>query len=75
MRAMTAMASELTPREAAVCALLTAGQTAKQAAAALGISPYTVVEHKKRIFRKLGVDNIVRLTRAMLMKEMGKGEE
>lgn len=69
------MASELTPREAAVCALLTAGQTAKQAAAALGISHRTVETHKRRIFDKMGVDNIVRLTRAMLMKEMGKGEE
>lgn len=66
------MASELTPREAAVCALLTAGQTAKQAAAALGISHRTVETHKRRIFDKMGVDNIVRLTRAMLMKEMGK---
>jgi DNA-binding NarL/FixJ family response regulator len=64
----------LTPREAAVCALLTAGESAKEAGAALGISYRTVETHKWRIFKKMGVDNIVKLTRVVMMREIGKEE-
>lgn len=62
----------LTEREASVCALLTAGESAKEAAAALGISHRTVETHKWRIFKKFGVDNIVKLTRIVLLREKEK---
>lgn len=62
----------LTARESAVCAHLTAGETAKEVGAALGISHRTVEAHKYQIFRKFGVDNVVRLTRAVLLSEAAK---
>ena len=67
--AMAKYGDDLTPREAAVCALLTAGESAKRAAIKLGISHRTVEVHKYNIFRKLGVNNVVRLTRVTLLRE------
>lgn len=68
------MTEALTPREMAVCARLTAGESAKEVGLALGISNRTVEFHKDRIFRKLGVDNIVKLTRVVMLQEIGKDE-
>lgn len=62
----------MTPREHAVCMLLTAGETAKGAARALGISHRTVQSHTYRIYQKLGVNSVVKLTRVMLTRELGK---
>lgn len=64
----------LTPREAAVCTGLTEGKSAKEVGAQLGISHRTVETHKARIFKKLGVDNIVKLTRAVMARDHGKEE-
>lgn len=66
---MAELGDKLTPREETICAHLTAGETAKEAAIALGISYRTVETHKNRIFRKLGVDNMVKLTRHILLTE------
>jgi DNA-binding NarL/FixJ family response regulator len=43
----------LTPREYEIFKLLADGKTAKDIAAALEISAYTVDAHRNRIFRKL----------------------
>jgi DNA-binding CsgD family transcriptional regulator len=45
----------LTAREQQVLCLISAGHTPRQAAAALGISPRTVENHKQQIFAKLDV--------------------
>ncbi len=47
----------LTPQEARVLQLLRHGQSNKQIAAHLAISPYTVGKHVQNILRKLGVTN------------------
>jgi DNA-binding CsgD family transcriptional regulator len=52
---MAAAAHQLTPRELEVLGLLSAGQTNKQIATALQISPRTVNFHLDNIYRKLGV--------------------
>lgn len=44
-----------TKQQKAVLALRESGLTAKQVAAILGISPYTVYEHQKKIGERLGV--------------------
>ncbi|WP_109472906.1 LuxR C-terminal-related transcriptional regulator [Ornithinimicrobium cavernae] len=46
---------ELTPRELEVLTLLSSGQTNREIAATLGISPKTVMHHTSRIYRKLAV--------------------
>ena len=45
----------LTPRELDVLRLLASGCSYLQAAIRLGISPYTVVTHVKKTYRKLEV--------------------
>lgn len=48
----------LTPRELEVIQLTAKGLEQKQIAEILGISFATVVTHKKRLFKKLGVHNV-----------------
>lgn len=48
----------LTPRELEVLQLTAKGLEQKQIAEILGISFATVVTHKKRLFKKLGVYNV-----------------
>jgi DNA-binding CsgD family transcriptional regulator len=48
-------ATDLTPREREVCALVAGGATNTEVAAALFLSPRTVEHHLSRIYRKLGV--------------------
>jgi FixJ family two-component response regulator len=64
-RAQTAreLYERLTPREREVFAHLISGQLNKQVAADLNISVRTIKLHRARIFRKLEVDSIARLTR------------
>ncbi len=51
---------ELTPRECEILDLLASGQSNKELARALGISPNTVKSHVASLFAKLDVDRRVR---------------
>lgn len=55
----------LTPRENEVLDLLTLGRSAKQVARELGISVRTVDFHRRNLLEKMGLDNVVQLTRLM----------
>jgi DNA-binding NarL/FixJ family response regulator len=48
-------ADQWSPRERAVLDLLLTGATEKSAAASLGVSPHTVHDYVKAIYRKLGI--------------------
>jgi len=51
----------LTKREAEVCELLLRGCSSEAIALRLGIGRYTVKDHRKQIFRKLGVGSLAEL--------------
>jgi DNA-binding NarL/FixJ family response regulator len=53
----------LSARERQVVQLVCEGLTTKEVAAFLGLSPRTVETHRERLMIKLGVHNVVRLTR------------
>lgn len=55
----------LTPAEERVVAMVAAGASNRETAAALFLSPNTVASHLRRAFRKLGVRSRVELTRAL----------
>jgi len=55
---------DLTPREREVARLIATGHSSKQIAADLGISFRTVVCHRFRIFKKMGVTNTAELVGA-----------
>jgi DNA-binding CsgD family transcriptional regulator len=56
----------LTAAELAVAAQVSRGLTNREAAAHLYLSPHTVDFHLRQLFRKLGVQSRVELTRAVL---------
>lgn len=56
----------LTPRESEVAALVVEGMGDREIAKALHLSRFTVQQHVKRIYRTLGVDSRVALTRLLL---------
>jgi two-component system response regulator FixJ len=56
----------LTPRERDVLARIADGDTSKEAAATLSISPRTVEIHRSHIMRKLGAKNPIDLARKVL---------
>jgi DNA-binding CsgD family transcriptional regulator len=56
----------LTPRESEVAALVVDGLSDREIAERLSLSYHTVGQHVKRIYRKLGVDSRVRLTRLLV---------
>lgn len=56
----------LTPREREVAALVVDGLADREIAERLYLSRYTVSQYVKRIYRKLGVDSRVALTRLLL---------
>lgn len=56
----------LTPMEQKVATEIARGESNQAAAAAMGLSPYTVATHLRAAFRKLGVRSRVQLTRAVL---------
>jgi DNA-binding CsgD family transcriptional regulator len=58
----------LTPREREVAALVVDGLTDREIAERLHLSRHTVSQYVKRIYRKLGVDSRVALTRLLLSR-------
>ena len=56
---------ELTPQELHIAQLLASGQTTREAAASLFLSPKTIEYHLRSIYRKLGVKSREELTRAL----------
>jgi DNA-binding NarL/FixJ family response regulator len=56
-------AAALTPRQREILQLLAQGQSAKQVAAALDLSPRTVEDHKYRLMEALGIENSAELIR------------
>lgn len=64
------MLTPLTPRQAQVLDLWLAGNTYRELAAALGLSPETVNPHLKAIARKLGATGISRAALAEKASEV-----
>ena len=56
----------LSPREREVLHLVVSGQTSKQIAAQLGITPASVDSYRSRIMTKLQVDNVAGLVRVAI---------
>ena len=63
----------LTPTESRIVALVAEGQTNKQVAAALYLSPKTVEANLRNIFRKLGVSSRTALARHVLSDGQSEG--
>lgn len=61
----TEEAAALTPREREVLFLLANGMSRKECARTCGISPHTVSDYTKSIYRKLGVRNVVEAARSV----------
>lgn len=61
--AMKSLLNELTPRESDVLKLIVRGQSNKQVAAELNISPRTVEIHRARVMEKTGADSVASLVR------------
>jgi FixJ family two-component response regulator len=57
--------SKLTAREHQVMELLAAGESTKSIANILGINGKTVFVHRARVLEKLGIDNLVELSRTI----------
>ena len=55
--------TKLTPREMEIAVLLVAGETNKEIARSLGISPRTVENHRARVMEKTQVCNLIELAR------------
>ena len=51
----------LTPRQREILQLLAEGKSAKEIAAALGLSARTVEDHKYRLMESLGIENSAEL--------------
>jgi DNA-binding CsgD family transcriptional regulator len=47
--------NDLTPQELQIAALLAAGKTTRETAAALFLSPKTIEYHLRRVYQKLGI--------------------
>jgi DNA-binding CsgD family transcriptional regulator len=65
--------SGLTPTEDRIVALVAEGQTNKEVAAALYLSPKTVEAHLRNVFRKLGVRSRTALARHVLADGQSRG--
>jgi len=65
------MIEALTPRERDVMAFLVRGLPTKTIGLELGISPRTVEIHRRRILLKMQTDNVVQLTRLLLLAGHG----
>lgn len=58
-----AVSSDLTPRQTEILRLVASGQTTKQVARTLGISPKTVEFHRAQIMQRIGANDVTALTR------------
>lgn len=68
-----ALVERLTPREREVLIAVARGQTNKEIAAELGISPRTVETHRDGLGRKLGMRSVADLTRFVLENKLADG--
>lgn len=59
---------DLTPREREVLQLIAEGHHTKRVAVKLGISPKTVLAHREKIMKKLGMDSVAGLVRYALQE-------
>lgn len=57
--------AHLTPRETQVMELLAVGNSSKEIAETLGVSPRTVEGHRRNVFRKMEVESAVQLARVI----------
>lgn len=62
----------LTPREREVAELVAEGLADREIAGRLYLSHHTVSQYVKRVYRKLGVDSRVELTRLLLLPRESK---
>jgi DNA-binding CsgD family transcriptional regulator len=63
----------LTPTESRIVALVPAGHTNKEVAAALYLSPKTVEGNLRNVFRKVGVQTRTELARHVLAGRLSQG--
>jgi FixJ family two-component response regulator len=69
-RAARAALARLSPREASVLAGLAGGQTSKDIARALGVSPRTIEVHRASIMRRTGATTLAELLRLCFLAEL-----
>ena len=68
LSAVIADAYGLTPREQEITALAAQGRSTKQMAVTLGISPFTVQDHLKAVFTKVGVQSRAELVATLYVQ-------
>jgi DNA-binding CsgD family transcriptional regulator len=71
--AIPSPASQLTPREFQICALVARGATNPEIAAKLFLSRKTIEAHLGRVYAKLGVRSRTELTRLAVQNGLGEG--
>lgn len=68
----TTLGVPLTPREAAVCEMLSVGMTSKEIARSLSVSPRTIEGHRQRVMIKKGAKNVAELVRIVITAQFVK---